>query len=462
MSRLDAIRHTPFDVAVIGGGVIGAGIARDASLRGLAVALFEKHDYGSGTTSGSSRLIHGGLRYLEMFDFTLVRMDLRERETLLRIAPHLVKPLEFLVPFYSSGIFERLKMRAGMILYDLLSYDKTLPSHRMLSARETLAAEPSLRPEGLEGAASYYDAQIESPERLAVENILDARMNGAQTFNYAEVTGAIRENGRVTGVVVRDVLTGAEADVQAKVVINASGPWFDRVAGRLEANAPSRIRTTKGAHLACPPSTTRAVVLFSEGDRRLFFVIPLRGFSWVSTTDTDFTEDPATASATHEDVEYLMRSAGAYIPSLRNAPVYWTNAGVRALVMQEGSESSVSRLHKILAEPGLISVLGGKITGYRAIAEDATDAAAKQLDAMAPSLTAHRPLPGPRSPLEEQCVHLSDYMMRRTSLSFTPDQGRGVMREKAEYLAGVLGWSKERTDAEIAAYLNDLEPSAAR
>jgi len=456
LSRLDSTLGTTFDIAIIGGGIIGCGIARDAALRGLSVALFEQHDYGSGTTSGSSRLIHGGLRYLEMFDFGLVRMDLRERETLLRIAPHLVKPLEFLVPFYGTSWFYRAKMRAGMILYDLLSHGKTLPNHRMLSAKEVLKAEPLLKAEGLRGAACYFDAQVESPERLAVENITGARDHGARTFNYAAVEGALQQDGRITGVRVRDRLEDSVIDVKAKVVVNASGPWFDRVASHLVPGSQPRVRTTKGVHLACAHPPNRAVVLFSPVDRRLFFVIPLRGFAWVSTTDTDFRNDPSEACASAEDVDYLMRSASAYIPVLNDAPVFWTNAGIRALVSQGGSESSVSRAHKIESRPGLVSVLGGKITGYRAIAEEATDAVEGQLGAAHPCTTARHKLPGMRSPLEEQCVHLADFMMRRTSLSFTPDQGRGVVENVARLLAVQLGWSAERTYAEVHAYLAEI------
>lgn len=450
--RFAEVRDRQFDVVVIGGGVIGAGVARDAAMRGMSVALFEKNDYASGTTSGSTRLIHGGLRYLEMFDFGLVRMDLREREILLRIAGHLVKPLEFLVPFYDSSLYYRLKLRAGMVVYDLLSYDKSLPNHRMLNAAESLAAEPMLRPDGLKGSACFYDAQIESPERLTVENISSARDHGAQCLNYAEII-----SGKPGSVRVRDVATGEESDVRARVIVNAGGPWFDRVASRIEANPAPRIRTTKGVHLACAGKGSKAVVLNSPVDGRLFFVIPLLGFSWVSTTDTDFGEDPGTVSSEPADIEYLTASAGAFMPALRTAPVYWTNAGVRALVAQQGSESSVSRAHRIESRPGLVSILGGKITGYRSIAEEATDAAAAQLGVRQGCRTAEIDLPGTRSPADEQVVHLADYMMRRTSLSFLPDQGRGMAGQVARDLAGPLQWSEQRVAQEVEDYLAALD-----
>ncbi|MCA1629076.1 MAG: glycerol-3-phosphate dehydrogenase/oxidase [Acidobacteria bacterium] len=404
-SRLASLAGERFDVIVVGGGVIGAGVARDAALRGLSVALFERRDYGSGTTSGSTRLIHGGLRYLEMLDFRLVRMDLRERETLLRIAPHLVKPLEFVMPFYGRSLFHRAKIRIGMTLYDLLSYDKTLPRHRFLDAREVEQLEPNLRRRGLQGAASYFDAQVNSPERLCLENIIDAAEHGARTFNYAEVTGALgATGGAIRGVRVRDLLGegGAEVDIRSRVVVNASGAWFDRVAGVLTgAPAPALIRTTKGAHVACPPVTTRAVVLFSPVDGRLMFVIPWLGYSWIGTTDTDFTDDPSKVRADAADVDYMIRSAREYFPTLDAARIYFGNAGVRALVREDGSESSVSRMHRVAdgARAGaenLISVLGGKITGYRAIAEEVTDAVCEKLKARVSSSTAREPLPGAR------------------------------------------------------------------
>ena len=343
-----------FDLIVIGGGIIGAGIARDAALRGLSIALFEKKDYASGTTAGSTRLIHGGLRYLEMLDFGLVRMDLRERETLLRIAPHLVKPLEFFLPFYESSRFWRMEARAGMFLYDALSFDKTLPNHRFLSATQVSSAEPGLRTEGLDGALAYFDAQVNSPERLTIENIVDARAHGAITLNYAEVTGAIRG-----GVRVRDLLSGDEAEVRGRVVVNASGPWFDRVAARLEPHPRSLVRTTKGIHLACPSLNRQAMALISRVDGRLFFVIPWLGYSWIGTTDTDFREDPGEARATAQDVDYLQRSAADYFPQAREAEVFWTNAGVRALVMKGGRESSISRRHPDYKHAG-IGIGGGR------------------------------------------------------------------------------------------------------
>ena len=506
-----------FDLLIIGGGIIGAGIARDAALRGLRVALLEKGDYGSGTTAGSTRLIHGGLRYLEMLDLPLVRMDLRERETLLRIAPHLVRPLEFLVPFYDRSLFYRTKLRAGMLLYDALSFDKSLPPHRFLTAEEARQAEPQLRTRGLQGAAAYFDAQVNSPERLCLENVIDARRRQAAAVNYAEVVGAVREGNRVAGVRVRDLLEGGEVEVRGRVVVNASGPWFDRVAARLAPHPRPLIRTTKGIHIAAAPVSAQAVVLFSGLDRRLFFVIPWLGYSWIGTTDTDFAEDPSMARADDEDVDYLVASAREFFPAIASQPVYWSNAGVRALVTASGTESSLSRAHRIRqGPPGLISVLGGKITGYRAIAEEVTDVVCRSLGVKARCTTAEAPLPGAAgvrsaecgvrnanqaavvehlssvyggraaevlaiaqsaeewaTPLaadcpdiaaqvafavrEEQCVRLADFLLRRSLVGFRPDQGLGVAEAVANVMAEELKWTAARKTAEIRSYRELVE-----
>ena len=484
---MTTLANGPFDVAIIGGGIIGAGAARDLALRGARVALVEKGDFGSGTTSGSTRLIHGGLRYLEMLDFALVRMDLREREILLRIAPHLVKPLEFRIPFVGQSAWFRAKLRVGLLLYDALSYDRSLPGHRFLNNAETLADEPSLTNQHLNGAGSYYDAQVRLPERLCLENLIDATRHGAVVKNYTEVIAANKTNGKIESLQLRDLATGEESTLLAKVFINATGAWFDRVQQQL-GNAPSRrIRTTKGIHLTCAPMVQKANVLFSPLDGRLFFVIPLLGKTWIGTTDTDFPDDPTNVRADAGDIEYLLKSVEPFFPNIRQLPIYSTNAGVRALVRQDGSESSVSRMHKIEETlPNMFSVLGGKITGYRAIAEEAANAAAARLGITTPCQTATGLLPGggpaPDTPFgalygsrapeveelaaahgpigaqarfaarHEFCQHLDDFLLRRTEYAFAGDLGASVAREAIDALSDEFQWDSSRRDAEWANY----------
>ena len=470
----------PFDVVIVGGGIIGCGIARDAARRGLTVALLEKNDFGSGTTAGSTRLIHGGLRYLATYDFGLVRLDLREREVLLRIAPHLVKPIPFLLPL-PRGAFARLRLRIGMHLYDALSYDKSLPSHRILGREALAQAEPALDGSRFHGAALFYDAQCAFPERLAIENVVDAHAHGAVVQNYAEVVGAIRDGDRLVGVRVKHVLDGGrEAEIRGRVVVNASGPWFDRVAGVLEPASPPRVRMTKGIHIACENVlASHALVLASAVDGRTVFAIPWNGYTWLGTTDTDFEGDPATATATDDDVRYLLDSVTPYLPALKTARKFWTCAGVRALVRAEGRASGVSRMHVIRTDrPGLVSIVGSKLTGYRAIAEEVVDDVCRTLGIDQPATTASAPLtstaadgalPTGEDPLprfahaarHEWARRLEDVVLRRTGLGFSPDRGQAHLEAASLEMQRVLGWSSERRADEVARLLQTIRASVA-
>ena len=401
-ANLQELTSGVLDVLVVGGGIVGCGIARDAALRGLKVGLIEREDFGAGTTSRSTRLIHGGLRYLELLDFGLVRQDMREREILIRIAPHLVRPLPFLVPMYGWPAWKRDRLRVGMVLYDLLSYDKSLPRHSFLSREETLASEPQLNPRGLQGAARYYDCQVELPERLALANAVDAAEHGALVRTYTDVVRFIREGGRVVGVEARDVATDRRVDVRASVVVNATGPWLDRSLADVDGEeARPLLRTTKGVHLVMPKTTSSAILSIAATDGRVFFIVPWNGYSLVGTTDTDYDDDPAKAHADLSDVSYLLREAAEVVPPLGHAPVYYGMAGVRALVRKEGvKESAVSRKHAIRdhgktgGPDGLISVVGGKLTAYRGIAEEATDLVMERLGRHSARHTAYSPLPG--------------------------------------------------------------------
>ena len=394
------------DLLVIGGGIIGAGIARDASLRGLSVALVEQNDFASGTSSRPTRLIHGGLRYLELFDFALVRSDMREREILLRIAKHLVFPLPFLLPLYRPSLWYRFKLRVGMQLYDALSGDKSLPKREYLGRMATLAAEPTLDPDGLVGAWRFYDAQVPFVERLVLENVIDAVDHGALVLNHAEALTYLREGDAVTGALVRDRMAGTDLQIKARFTVNATGPWLDRTLQPLRDGAKPLLRLTKGIHLVTPHATEQAHVLFAQ-DGRLFFVTPWFKSTIVGTTDTDYTGDPADAAATEEDVRYLRDAAHRAFPNAPFDEIHFTWAGVRALVREEGvSESQVSRKHALYDHEkrdglrGVLSVEGGKITAYRDIAEEVTDRVVRRLGRSEHGTTAERPLPGAIGPAE--------------------------------------------------------------
>jgi len=401
MSRLVGLEGASVDAVVIGGGMAGAGVARDLALRGASVALFEKGDFASGTSSKSSKLIHGGLRYLELMDFGLVRESLREKKTLERLAPHLVRPLPFLVPVYRGGTRGLVMVRIGLTLYNLLTPGKTTDRYRLMRPVEALSLEPGIQPEDLRGVGYYFDDLLLFPERLCLENLLSAVRHGARAYNYCAVEEVARGEAGAQGVRVRDLLTGRVHAVGARVIVNCAGPWVDRLremAG-IADERPRILRTTKGIHCLLPRMTERAVYLPTEDDR-MIFVIPWRDFSLVGTTDTDFDGDPDRLWATRDEVTYLLAAVAKVLPDRRVAleNVAYTYAGVRPLSFEEGaSESKVSRQHKVIAEGPdgrFLSVTGTKLTCFRSLAEAVGDRVMRALGRRAPSRTARRTLDG--------------------------------------------------------------------
>jgi glycerol-3-phosphate dehydrogenase len=389
------------DAVVIGGGMAGAGVARDLALRGASVALFEKGDFASGTSSKSSKLIHGGLRYLELGDFQLVRESLREKKTLERLAPHLVRPMPFLVPVYRGAARGLIKVRLGMWLYDLLTPGKPTERYRVLTPLDALTMEPSVRAEDLRGAGYYFDDLLLYPERLCLENVLSAARHGARAFNYCEVEEFIAGSRGLDGVQVRDLLTGQVQAVRARAIVNCAGPWVDRMRAmaRVADRTPRLLRTTKGIHCLLPRMTDRAVYL-STHDERMIFVIPWREFSLVGTTDTDFEGDPDRLWATREEVTYLLDEVAKVLPDKRATfeNVVYTYAGVRPLSFEPGaSVTKLSREHKVIPEGPdgrFLSVTGTKLTCFRSLAEDVGNRVMRLLGRSEPSPTARAMLDG--------------------------------------------------------------------
>jgi len=404
------ISSADFDAIVIGAGINGCGIARDAALRGLRVLLLDKGDVGGGTTAWSTRLIHGGLRYLEHGELGLVRESLRERETLLRrVAPHLVRTLPLLIPLYARRRRGPLTVLAGMIAYDLLSPGSSLPPHRMLTPAEALRRAPGLEAEGLKGAALFFDAQAEYAERLALENALDARARGAVVLTYARVERLIVERGAARGVEFRDLLGGSTHGAQggathaahAPVILNVAGPWVDEILGGTQGER--LIGGTKGSHLVVRPfrgAPDAALYVEAVSDARPFFIIPWDGKYLIGTTDERYAGDLDGVRADEREIEYLVRETNRAIPSacLKRADILYTYSGVRPLpFVADGDESAVTRRHFIRPSRarGLFSVVGGKLTTYRSLAEGAVDLIFRQLGkAHTPSTTATTPLPG--------------------------------------------------------------------
>jgi len=388
-----------FDVLIIGGGITGAGIARDLALRGATVALVEQDDFASGTSSRSTKLIHGGLRYLERRDLGLVFEACRERLILQQIAPHLVRPLPLMIPLYRGARRSRTLVHAGLTLYDLLALGRNPHTHRMLSVDEARQRQPLLDPHGLTGAALYWDCRMDDA-RLCLENVIAAREAGAVAVNYTRVTTLLRRAGRIAGVVVEDRENREMLEVSAKVVVNASGPWLDRV-GALAENWTPRLRPTRGAHLLVPRLTggEEALYLSADRDDRMFFVIPWGEQSLIGTTDLDDCNPPEVVTVTTGETDYLLAEAARYLPAtcLSASDVVASFAGIRPLLAgRPGHESSVSREHALFESPeGLISIGGGKYTTYRSMAAEVADRVMARLGRPRGEVRTHAlPLPG--------------------------------------------------------------------
>lgn len=401
-----------YDLVVIGGGITGVGIARDAALRGLKIALFEKNDYASGTSSKSSKMIHGGLRYLEHGEIGLVFESVSERRVQTRVAPHLVRPLPFLIPIY-KGVRPGFEiMNVGLWIYDSLALFRAPRMHKAFrGTKAALALEPQLRPEGLRGALEYYDCATDDA-RLVLENALDAQALGAECHTYTEVLRFERRgDGRITGVVVRDRLTGTTSTVASRAVVLAAGAWTDEMIRRFEIPMDRPVlRRTKGVHIVLPRERlplARAITLISPIDGRVMFALPWRDRSVLGTTDTDFAGTADEVAADAADVQYLCDSGNGYFPGANLTPddVIATWAGLRPLIAAPPNvdESEISREHEVFTKnDGLVIIAGGKLTTYRRMARETVNRALQLLEEIGDlegvtvkrESTKSRPLPG--------------------------------------------------------------------
>ncbi|XVV17659.1 glycerol-3-phosphate dehydrogenase/oxidase [Actinoplanes sp. CA-131856] len=397
-SALAALAGAELDVLVVGGGVVGAGCALDATTRGLAVGLVEARDFASGTSSRSSKLIHGGLRYLEMLDFALVREALRERGLLLtRLAPHLVRPVRFLYPLQHHA-WERVYAGTGVTLYDTMALNGGLPRHRNLTRRGALRECPALKKDALIGALQYYDAQVDDA-RHTMFLARTAAAYGAHVASRTEVVGFLREGERVTGVRVHDLEHDRTFDVRAQQVINATGVWTDDTQALVGERGQFHVRASKGIHLVVPRDRIQSKTgLILRTEKSVLFVIPW-GRHWIiGTTDTDWALDKAHPAASSTDIDYLLEHVNAVLSTpLSRTDVQGVYAGLRPLLSGESeSTSQLSREHTVGSpQPGLVVVAGGKYTTYRVMAKDAVDACVHGLGrSVPPSCTHDVPLLG--------------------------------------------------------------------
>ena len=498
-----------YDLIIIGAGINGAGIARDAAMRGLKVLLLDKGDIGGGTSAWSTRLIHGGLRYLEHAEFGLVRESLREREILMRIAPHLVRPLPILLPIYKGARRGSWTIRAGMWAYDLLSFHKILPPHRFLLRRQALQEIPSLESHGLEGAAVYYDGQVEFAERLVLENVLSALEHGATVHTYTRVHDFFSSRNTIDGVQLINQINGETRNATGRVVINAAGPWVDQVLNPGVAGE-RLIGGTKGSHIIVGPFAAAPVTglyVEAETDGRPFFILPWNGKYLIGTTDIRFEGNPDDASVDDEEIDYFLRETNRVMPTaaLNRDNVLFTYTGVRPLpFLGEKDEAGITRRHFIRRHPqfkNLFSIVGGKLTTYRNLAEQTVDLIFKNLNKRSPPCqTDQILLPGASTTTTDQdlrlqriygsravlisgliaddpslgdvidgetgviaaeivhafgnemAVTLTDCLLRRTMVGFNASCGLDVVEAAAEVGRNHLGWTDERYGREIDNY----------
>lgn len=534
-TAISSMMATELDVLVVGGGIVGAGAALDAVTRGLSVGLLEQRDLASGTSSRSSKLVHGGLRYLEMFDFALVKEALEERGLLLtKLAPHLVRPVPFLYPL--TKMWERPYVGAGVALYDGMAmtgkYDMGVPKHKHIFRKELARIAPDIKTDELHGAIRYYDCQVDDA-RLVMTIARTAANNGAQIATRCKVTGFLRDGDRVVGATALDLENDVEFEVRAKVVINAAGVWTDEVQALIGGDATLDVDASKGIHLVVPRDRIRSDCGFiTKTEKSVLFVIPWGAFWIIGTTDTPWDLDLAHPSASKTDIDYVLGHVNSLLKDpLDHRDVVGVYAGLRPLLKpivkrpkgDGGETTKLSREHTVANPvPGLVLIAGGKLTTYRVMAKDAVDHAIRGFQVAPPSITERVPLLGAwgyeartnqrvalsresgieigmidhllgrygglidevldlirsrpelAEPLEgaslylaaevvyavthEGARHLDDVLTRRTRISIeTFDRGISSARQTADLMAGELGWTTERADAEVDHYLRRVE-----
>ena len=438
-AALDALATHEVDLLVVGGGVVGAGTALDAVTRGLSTGVVEQRDLASGTSSRSSKLIHGGLRYLEMVDFALVKEALEERGLLLtRLAPHLVKPVPFLYPLTRHG-WERAYVGSGLALYDAMAmagkYDVGLPRHRHLTKRGVQRIAPDLRPDAMVGAIRYYDAQVDDA-RLVVTVARTAASHGAHIATRTKVVGFLREGERVTGARAVDLESGRELAIRARVVVNAAGVWTDEIQELVGGRGALNVQASKGIHLVVPRDRIRSECgIIARTEKSVLFVIPW-GRHWIiGTTDTPWDLDKAHPAASRTDIDYLLEHVNRVLKEpLGHEDVEGVYAGLRPLASGHSEPTSrLSREHTVVTPvPGLVMIAGGKLTTYRVMARDAVDAAVHSLDPVGGSA-----VPGSVS----HVVRLvgADGFETRTNQAATLARASGLHRARIGHLLGRYG-----------------------
>ncbi|TFE24770.1 glycerol-3-phosphate dehydrogenase/oxidase [Cohnella luojiensis] len=441
-SRLAAMAAGHADLLVIGGGITGAGIALDATTRGLKTVLVEMQDYAAGTSSRSTKLVHGGLRYLKQFEFGVVAEVGKERAIVYENGPHVTTPEWMLLPLYKGGTFGPFMTSVGLRVYDFLAGVKRSERRKMFNAKDTLIKEPLLKREGLLGGGYYVEYRTDDA-RLTIEVMKRAVERGVQSANYAAVESFLYEDGKMVGAVVRDRISGESYEIRASKIVNATGPWVDSLREIDRSKQGKTLRLTKGVHLVFDQSRfpLSQAIYFDTPDGRMVFAIPRAGKTYVGTTDTDYAADVARPRMTEEDRAYLLKAANNLFPSLHltESDVESSWAGLRPLIQQEGKDpSEISRRDEIFVSPsGLISIAGGKLTGYRKMAESVVNRIGQLMEAEGRKLT--RSSISKRLAISGGDVGGSDQFEKFVKERIGEGVAYGLGREQSERLARQYG-----------------------
>ncbi|MEI2358192.1 glycerol-3-phosphate dehydrogenase/oxidase [Mesobacillus zeae] len=465
MKRNDIVKsfkEESFDILVIGGGITGAGIALDATTRGMKTAVLEMQDFSAGTSSRSTKLVHGGLRYLKQLDVKVVAEVGRERAIVYENGPHVTTPEWMLLPFHKGGTFGSFSTSIGLRVYDFLAGVKKSERRTMLSIDQTLEKAPLIKKQGLKGGGYYVEYRTDD-SRLTIEVLKAAVDKGAKALNYSKVEDLVNENGRVTGVIVSDLLTGESYTVRAKKIINATGPWVDTIREKDGSKKGKQLILSKGSHIVIDQSRfpLKQAVYFDTKDKRMVFAIPRNGKAYVGTTDTFYDSDKVNPRMTVSDMDYLINAINYMFPEVRisEKDIESSWSGIRPLIHEEGKNpSEISRKDEIWeSQSGLITIAGGKLTGYRKMAETIVDLVSNKFEAeegkkFAPCQTKHLPISGGD-------VGGSDNFSRFVANAAEEVLKGGLTKDEASQLAAFYGSNVHEAFGLLSRHAEEAEKS---
>ncbi|GAA0322461.1 aerobic glycerol-3-phosphate dehydrogenase [Bacillus carboniphilus] len=456
---IEKLKNNTYDLVVIGGGITGAGIALDAATRGLKVALIEMQDFAAGTSSRSTKLVHGGLRYLKQLEVKMVAEVGKERAIVYENGPHVTTPERMLLPIHQGGTFGKWTTSLGLLVYDYLANVKQAERRKMLDREETLRKEPLIKEDGLKGGGYYVEYRTDDA-RLTIEVLKAAVSYGAHALNYMKAEGFLYENNKVTGVQATDIISGDRFEIRSRITVNAAGPWVDQVRSLDTSLRKKQLRLTKGVHIVIDQTNfpLKQAIYFDTPDGRMIFAIPRDGKTYVGTTDTFYKEDPKSPRITKEDKAYLLNAIKFMFPKISVTEYHIESswAGVRPLIFEDGKDpSDISRKDEIWeGESGLITIAGGKLTGYRKMAETVVDLVVSRLKATgvtaASCQTKNTPISGGKFGSPQKFLsYVEEKAKTASTFGLTEQEGYELARKYGTNVPIVLRYARDYEDHKL-------------